>query len=238
MVAVGLAGAPYWRGALYAPGGFKAIPHYWSQAGSWLGAHQGHGDVMLVPGASSADYTWGDRGNEPLSVLSDDSVEWRNLIPLSSTGNIQMLDAVEQTVDSGTPSPGFSQFLARGGVKYVVEQNDLNLSKTGAPPPAVVDQVLSETPGLTRVASFGPELQTQQVQFGTLPVYDSPRHSHLRALEIYRVDPMRSVVSTYPAANPLVVSGDVEAARPGVSSPRGNCGMGRPAQIGSDSMGC
>jgi hypothetical protein len=63
---------------------------------------------MLVPGASSADYTLGDTGNEPLSV------QWRNLIPLCSTGNIQMLDAVEQTADSGTPSPGFSQFLARG----------------------------------------------------------------------------------------------------------------------------
>ena len=52
------------------------------------------------------------------------------------------------------------------------------------------------------------------MQFGTPPVYDSPRYSHLRALEIYRVDPMRSVVSTYPAANPLVVSGDVGSLLP------------------------
>ena len=173
VAAVVIAAAPYWKDEAYPAGGFAAIPHYWSEAGSWLDAHQGHDNALLVPGSSFATYTWGDPEDEPLQAVSDTSVEWRNVIPIASNGYIQMLDAVEQVLDDGTPTPGLAQYLSREGIKYVVERNDLNLTKSGAPPPAEVHQVLSETPGLTEVASFGPILPKRQVEYGSLPVYDS-----------------------------------------------------------------
>ena len=209
-----IAAAPYWKDEVYPSGGFAAIPHYWYEAGSWLDAHQGHDNALLVPGSSEATYTWGDPEDEPLEVVSDTSVEWRNIIPVGSNGYIQMLDTVEQVLDNGTVTPGLAQYLSREGIKYVVERNDLNLAKSGAPPPAQVHQVLSETPGLTEVALFGPILPKSQVEYGSIPVYDSAADLHLRPVEIFRVDAPTSIAETYPAANPVVVSGDVGSLLP------------------------
>ena len=203
-----IAGTPFWRGDLYGEGGFKSIPRYWTQAGQWLNRHQGHDNALLVPGASFGYYSWGDPTDEPLALTSNTSIEQRNIIPLASAGYIQMLDATEKAIDDGTVTPGLAEYLSRGGVKYVVERNDLNLSLTGAPPPAQVHQVLSETQGLTEVASFGSYLPARQVKVGSLSLYDAVADVHLRPVEIFRVDPPGSIVQTYPASNPLVVSGD------------------------------
>ena len=53
MAALVIAATPFWRFQLYGSGGFTAIPHYWSDAGQWLDAHQGHQNALLVPGANS-----------------------------------------------------------------------------------------------------------------------------------------------------------------------------------------
>jgi len=214
IAAVAVAAVPYWRGDLYRTGGFSAIPNYWSQTGAWLDAHQGHENALLVPGAGFAYDTWGNPIDEPLQDLADTSLEWRNLIPVGSNGYTQMLDTVEQVIDNGTSASGLAQFLSREGIKYVVERNDLNLPATGAPPPAQVHEVLTETPGLTQVASFGSLLPARQVEFGSLPVYDSPSDVRLRPVEIFRVDQAKSVVQTYPVSDPVVVSGNVQSILP------------------------
>jgi arabinofuranan 3-O-arabinosyltransferase len=217
LVAVGavfVAAAPYWEGDLYRTGGFSAIPSYWSQAGAWLDAHQGHENALVVPGASFSYDTWGNPIDEPLQDYTDTSLEWRNLIPQGSNGYTQMLDTVEQAIDSGTSPPGLAQFLSREGIKYIVERNDLNLVATGAPPPAQVHEVLSETTGLTQIASFGSLLPARLVEFGSLPVYDSQSDLHLRPVEIFRVDQADSVVQTYPVADPVVISGNVQSLLP------------------------
>jgi arabinofuranan 3-O-arabinosyltransferase len=214
VVAVIVAAVPFLRGEGYKTGGFAAIPNYWYQAGQWLDTHQGHANALVVPGAAFGDYTWGDPTDEPLQVTSSTSVEWRNIIPLASTGYVQMLDAVDEVLDNGLAQPGLAAFLARGGIDYIVERNDLNLQETQAPPPAQVHQVLSESPGLTQVAAFGPHLSSHQVHFTDLPVYDSPGDLDLRAVEIFRVDRSTSIVQTYPARSSVVVSGDVSSLLP------------------------
>ncbi len=207
VVVVFLAAMPFWQLDLYPSGGFAAIPHYWNQAGDWIEAHQGNQTTLLVPGAGFGDYTWGKPQDEPLSVLTSKSVTSRAVVPPGSNGNTVMLSAVEDAISTGTAQPGFAEYLSRSGIDYVVERNDLDLALTGAPPPASVHQVLAETPGLTEVASFGPYLPLSQVTRGALPVYDSPSYTHLRPVEIYRVDPSVNEVQTFSASKPLVVSG-------------------------------
>ena len=207
--AVFVAAAPFWLGQLYPSGGFSSIPSYWQQVGDFLNAHQGNENALVVPGSNFAYDTWGNPVDEPLQAVASTSLEWRNIIPLGSNGYNQMLDAVEQALDNGTSPAGLAQYLSREGIDYVVERNDLNLEATGAPPPAQVHQVLAETPGLTEVASFGPFLPASQVAFGRLPVYDSPTDRHLRAVNVYRVDATNSAVQTFPANDPVVISGDV-----------------------------
>ena len=207
--AVFVAAAPFWQGELYPSGGFSSIPSYWQQVGAFLNEHQGHENALLVPGSSSAYYTWGNPADEPLQSLASTSLEWRNITPIGSNGYNQMLDAVEQALDSGNSPAGLAEYLSREGIDYVVERNDLDLNASGAPPPAQVHQVLAETPGLTEVASFGPFLPASQVAFGRLPVYDSPTYLRLRAVNVYRVDASNSAVQSFPASDPVVISGDV-----------------------------
>ena len=214
IAAVAIAATPYWQQKAYPAGGFASIPQYWSQVGSWLENHQGHANALLVPGSDFADYTWGDPIDVPLQVVDDTSVEWRNIIPIASNGYIQMLDTVEQVLDGATSTPGLAQYLSRGGIKYVVVQNDLNLKATGAPAPAQVHEVLSETPGLKQVASFGPILPSKQATFGSLSALYRTQDLHLPSVEIFRVEAPTSVVRTYPAVNPVVVSGDVGSLLP------------------------
>jgi arabinofuranan 3-O-arabinosyltransferase len=207
VLVVVLAAMPFWQRQLYPTGGFASIPSYWTQSAAWLDAHQGHQTSLLVPGATSAEYTWGRPLDEPLRVLTATSVTARSIIPLGSNGNTQMLSTVENVLATGTSPPGLAEYLARSGIDYVVERNDLNRALTHSLPPAQVHQVLHETQGLTEVASFGPYVPTSQVANGDLPVYDSASSLHLRAVEIFRVDPAHSEVQTFPVADPLVVSG-------------------------------
>ncbi len=207
LVVVVLAAMPFWQRDLYPPGGFTAIPRYWTQAADWIQGHQQNQSTLLVPGATFGEYTWGRPLDEPLAVLTSTSVTSRSVVPLGSNGNTVMLGTVEDAIATGTAQPGMAEYLSRSGINYLVERNDLNQKLTGAPPPAVVHQVLSETAGLTEVASFGPLLPESQVTHGSLPVYDSPSYTHLRSVEIYRVDAAAGEVQTFAAAKPLVVSG-------------------------------
>lgn len=228
-----LAATPFWRLQLYKPGGFTSVPSYWTQAGSWLDQHQGHGVALLVPGASFADYTWGDTNDEPLQVTANTAVEWRNLIPLGSNGNTQVLETVEQVLDSGTSPPGFAQYLSRQGIDYVVARNDLNFNATGAPPPLQVHEVLSETKGLREVASFGSFISPEQASEHDLPLFGSVTDDRLRPVEIFQVLKPTSGLHTYPAAEPLVISGDAGSLLPTATA---NLLEGRAAVLAGDPL--
>jgi arabinofuranan 3-O-arabinosyltransferase len=231
LIVLFLAAVPFWQRDLYPSGGFAAIPHYWTQAADWIDAHQGDQTTLLVPGASFGEYTWGKPEDEPLSILTNTSVTARSVVPLGSNGNTVMLSTVEDAISTGAAQPGLAEYLSRSGIDYVVERNDLNLALTGAPPPASVHQVLSETPGLTEVASFGPFLPLSQVTRGALPVYDSPSYTHLRAVEVFRVDRSAGEVQTYAASRPVVVSGSS-----GSLLPLAGAGVlsGRPVVLAKD----
>ena len=86
-----------------------------------------------------------------------------------------------------------------GRVHYVLERNDLS-PLAGAPTPLQVHVNLSTTPGLRRVASFGPGMN---VPFGSV-------HVHLPSVEIYEVRPTARTVVTAPVSNSVVLSGGAQ----------------------------
>jgi arabinofuranan 3-O-arabinosyltransferase len=213
------ASAPFWQAKLYPPGGFSAIPSYWNAAARWLDGHQDHGTALLVPGAAFAKYTWGNPLDEPFYV--DMSTNWsvRSIVPLGSNGNDLVLDTVEASLDQGVVVPGMAAYLARNGFDYVVERNDLNLAATKAPDPAQVHQVLSETPGLQEVATFGPVIPIKQATTSRLSIYDTATATrHLHSIIIYKVVPTTTIVRTYPASDPVVVSGSPSSLLPLLAS--------------------
>ena len=80
------------------------------------------------------------------------------MIPLAQPGNVDFLDAVTRTIESGTPSRTLGAYLAANGVGKLVVRNDLDRFQTAAPDPAYVRSVLSQSDGFTLVRSFGPKV--------------------------------------------------------------------------------
>jgi arabinofuranan 3-O-arabinosyltransferase len=184
--------APFIRNQLF-PSDFQ-LPPYWESAANWLNHRAGNETSLLLPASESPQYDWGQPPTEPLDAFAHTPWAVRNHTPLGSIGGIRLMDAVEETLDSGYPAKGLADYLARAGVGYLVVRNDLDLAVTGAPPPGQVATVLARTPGIRLVHGFGP-LVPRSIPAG------------LQAVEIYRVERRVEVVHAYPESDPVVVSG-------------------------------
>lgn len=200
------AALPAAAGRITPQGATLGIPDYWRQAASYVGDRDG--TTLVLPGSSFADYVWGSPNDEPMQSLATGPWAIRNAVPLASAGNIRMLDAVEARLSEGRGSPGLATFLRRAGVNQLLVRNDLEIS-SDVPDPVLVHQALDESPGLVRVASFGPDVGGP----GFLPdtdlgrrVFNGGWRSTYPAIEVYAV-----LGATAPAAAaddvPLVMGG-------------------------------
>jgi arabinofuranan 3-O-arabinosyltransferase len=213
VVAVAGAATPALTGRLAPAGSFESIPGYWHRAVEFLeqDVHDtGEGTTaLLVPGSSFATYDWGYPEDEPVQALGAPGWALRNAIPLAPPGNIRMLDAVEERLWTGQPSAGLAGYLRRAGIGRVVVRNDLQ--DTGDIPDAVlVHQALQGSPGIRKVADFGPKVR-RPVRFEGRKesrlrvVAEDGWQATYRAVEIYEVSgARRAVVTTSP---PVVVGG-------------------------------
>jgi arabinofuranan 3-O-arabinosyltransferase len=197
---------PAYLSGLAAPGAFSKIPDYWVQAATWLNVHAAHQDVLMEPGAQFGQYVWGSPLDEVLSPLTSADYAERNLDDVSSPGNERLLDAIDRTLAAGDGSAGLSEVLARMGVSYLVIRNDLDRSVLSGAWPARIHQALSESPGITRVASFGTFTGTF-VPDDAATNFDSP----YPPVEIFQVAGALPVATVQPAGGALRVYGGPES---------------------------
>lgn len=193
-------------------GSYQAIPGYWRQAASWLGEQHATGRSLLIPSSRFATYDWGTPPDEPLQPLATSAWEVRNAIPLVPPGHIRMLNAVQAQLDSGAGSPGLADYLARSGIEYLVVRNDLDYGAGGTTRPVVVHAALAHSPGLTRVAEFGPPI-------GVDSAFGATVDQHLQlpypAVEVWQVGgPAEQRVSLTPAGSVVEVAGGSESLLP------------------------
>jgi arabinofuranan 3-O-arabinosyltransferase len=153
--------APALVGQLPARGSFTKVPDAWTQAADWLKANDDGARTLILPGSSFATSVWGDPHDEPFQALARTKWATRSGVPLSSAGNIRMLNIIEQQLETGRGSPGLAEFLARAGISRVLLRSDLQRSfqAGSAPLPVIVRSALADSPGLTPVARFGPILK-------------------------------------------------------------------------------
>ena len=182
--------APFIRNQL-SPG-FQ-LPPYWASATNWLNHRAGNETSLLLPASAVPAYSWGQPNNEPMDAFAHTPWAVLNILPLGSIGSIRLMEAVEDSLDSGYPAKGLADYLARAGVGYLVVRNDLNLRLNEAPTPDEVATVLGQTPGIRLVHKFG-------------PLIPNSVNNHLRAVDIYRVERPVAVVHAYPESDPVVVS--------------------------------
>lgn len=153
---------PVAMGRVTPAGGFTGVPGYWASAAQWLGERSTEGTTLLLPGSSFADYTWGRAQDEPLQVLARTPWAVRNAIPLTPAGTIRMLDGLEASMLRGEGGDGMLSALRRAGVSHLVVRNDLQ-RRPDIVDPVLVHQALRDTPGILRVAAFGPEIGGEPV---------------------------------------------------------------------------
>ncbi|WP_027862427.1 alpha-(1-_3)-arabinofuranosyltransferase family protein [Marmoricola sp. URHB0036] len=210
LVMVGLIGSfsPILVGRLEPANPVAEVPTYWKQTATYLAAHPGDGTALLAPGSAFGTYLWGSPKDEPLQFLAHSPWAVRNAIPLAPVNNIRMLDTVEDRFAQGHGSIGFTRYLQRNGIGFLVVRNDLHPS-SDVPDPVVVHQAIAQSPGLTRVAHFGPDvgggahLTTGKIR----TVVNGGWQAEYPAVEIYRVP---GVSSTTSGTSPTVVVGGPE----------------------------
>ncbi|GIG88553.1 alpha-(1-_3)-arabinofuranosyltransferase domain-containing protein [Plantactinospora endophytica] len=201
-------GTPAVTGHLAAPGSFFNVPGYWREAAGWLDQRLDHERVLVVPAARFPRYLWGNPSDEITQPLLDAPWAVRSSIPLTPTMTIRLLDAVESVVATGQGSAGLAQVLSRSGVRYLLVRSDLDYGQARSARPLAVRQALARSPGISRVASFGPT-----VGGGFLPGTFNDRGLDVAvpAVEIFEVDGAVQPVVAYDAADVTTVVGGPES---------------------------
>ncbi len=208
---VGLA-APAYAGRLSPGDPFDGVPLYWRQAADYLG-EAGEGVSLVVPASAFGDYLWGSPHDDVLQPLASAPWAVRNIIPLAQPGNVRFLDAVTEAVEEGRPSPTLASFLAANGVGRLVVRNDVSFSRVGSPDPVLLHQALDGSPGLRKVAEFGPPLGVRALSYagGARVLANRGREAPYRAVEVYEVEAARGQVGAWTAGSVPVVAGDPAA---------------------------
>ncbi|MEH3034504.1 MAG: alpha-(1-_3)-arabinofuranosyltransferase family protein [Aeromicrobium erythreum] len=180
-----------WSTGLASAGGFRSTPSYWTQAARWLEDHDDGRRTYVAPGSPFGDYVWGTPMDEAVQALADAPWATRSVIPLVPGANIRMMDAIESRLVDGTGSEGLYRYLQRAGVGRILVRADLRPDES-TPRLARVRQAILDTPGLVRVASFGPELggETRLDEGRRSAVFvDDGLQTRFRAIEVYEVQP-------------------------------------------------
>jgi arabinofuranan 3-O-arabinosyltransferase len=205
------ASLPALAGRLAPSDGIASVPEHWTEAAHWLADRAEGNTALLIPGSSFGSYSWGFPRDEPLQWSSATPWAVRNAVPLASAGNIRMLDAVEERLAQGRGSAGLTAYLRRAGVGYLVLRNDLRRSGD-VPDSALVRQALGDSPGIRKVAEFGPIVGgdahlTSAGEASGRTIINGGWQTRAHAVEIYRVGVRAPAAAVAAQEVPLVVGG-------------------------------
>ncbi|EFV12997.1 hypothetical protein HMPREF9336_02156 [Segniliparus rugosus ATCC BAA-974] len=188
LIAVALSASAAWTGRL-APGKpYRDLPDYWRSASAWLQHHLADqppgARALIAPGSPWADQVWGLTRDEPIQALAEFPWAVRDAVPLVPSGAIRSLDAVQRLFAEGRSSSGLADALLAQGFAYLVLRNDLDPEASHSTRPILAHQTVEGSPGLTKVAEFGPLTGA-----GRIPgaVVDDDLRARYPAVEIYRV---------------------------------------------------
>lgn len=211
------AGSLVWTGQLAPDGTYRSIPGYWQQTADWLREHANAEDTgaaddadgaahpgraLVVPGSPFADQLWGLTRDEPLQPLSTTPWSVRDAIPLTPPGTIRAMDSVQRDIAAGRSSPGLAATLAGQGIDFVVLRADLDPETSRSARPLLAQQALTGSPGLRRVAIFGPRVGPPSARD---VVRDNGLRPDMPAIQIFAVEHAGGAdVAAFPGTGPVL----------------------------------
>lgn len=228
LLLIAVVAAPAWLLTLRPGLGWSDVPDHWREAASWLAEKDGRARTLLLPASGFGQYTWGRTVDEPMQSLAEAPWAVRNQVPLGSEGNTRFMDAVYDALSDGRGSAGLADFLARGGYRFLLLRNDIAREATGSPPLTVLRQGLQGSPGIERVAEFGPDVKMSDQKLVSL--VDATATG--KSLEVYEVKRPVAAVTAVNAADVATVSGGPESLLPLLS--QGLIKADQPAVLAGD----
>ncbi|MEV0356336.1 alpha-(1-_3)-arabinofuranosyltransferase [Nocardia sp. NPDC050697] len=186
LTAIALATSLAWTGKLAPRGAYDAVPPYWQETAEWLAANAADTRALVVPGAPFGSQVWGLTRDEPLQALASTPWAVRDAVPLNPPGTIRAMDSVQRLIADGRPSAGLAPTLAAQGIGVLVLRNDLDPETSRSTRPMLAHRALDGSPGLRKVAEFGPAIEATAIAEGL--VVDGDLHPAYPAIELYEVD--------------------------------------------------
>lgn len=157
-VVLGLLGAtlPIWQGRVGDAWSYQALPPEWHQVAAAVDrdAAIAGGSTLVLPGARTADHTWGRTGDEPLTALASSPVIVRAAAPLGHPAATRVLDGIDALTGAGEGSSALAGQFHRLGAKRVVVRWSID-EHVGTVDPDAVARALDASPGLVRRGEVG-----------------------------------------------------------------------------------
>ncbi|MGY4098324.1 alpha-(1-_3)-arabinofuranosyltransferase domain-containing protein [Nocardia sp. R16R-3T] len=175
-----------WTAKLAPRGAYDEVPGYWKQTAQWLSQNAADTRALVVPGAPFGSQVWGLTRDEPLQALASTPWAIRDAVPLNPPGTIRAMDSVQRLIADGRPSTGLAATLAAQGIGILVMRNDLDPDTSRSTRPMLAHQAIDGSPGLHKVAEFGPPIVTAVISDDL--VADGDLRPAYPAVEIYRVE--------------------------------------------------
>ena len=148
--------APLWASRVGDAWATDGVPRAWRDVATEVDdlASADGGTTLVLPGARTADFTWGRVTDEPLSALAESPVLSRAAAPLGHPAATRVLDHLDEMTATGRSQPELAAGLRRMGVSRVVVRGGLD-PDVGAVDSEQVAETLAASPGITLVSSVG-----------------------------------------------------------------------------------
>ncbi|HEX4726584.1 MAG TPA: alpha-(1-_3)-arabinofuranosyltransferase family protein, partial [Jatrophihabitans sp.] len=176
-------------------------PGWWVETGQWLAEHADGSRALLVPASTSPVYLWGGTVDTALQPVASTPWTVRDAVPLAQAGYIRLLDSITTMLAAGRPDLNLAALLNRSGIGFLVVANDLNTYRSGATPLMLLHATIDDTPGFTRMASFGPDVGS--AGSGANKLLDGGASIARPSVQIYRVR-APDTAEVAPGQTPLV----------------------------------
>ncbi len=173
--------APVWLGRVGDAWAVSEIPPAWQEMAERVdaAAAEGGGTTLVLPGARTADFTWGRTTDEPLRALAASPVLARAAAPLGHPGATRILDHLDRLTATGRSQPQLAEGLRRLGVTRVVVRGGLS-PDVEAVDSRQVAETFAASPGVRRLWSTGEgteQLSLWQVEDPADPATLVPRRA-------------------------------------------------------------